>query len=346
MGFRDKKEKKDLAKQCQKCNADLKKDFEFCPKCGTNKAVVLNNDEKQQGVSVIENEISKEGNIDFRETPEEIQPETVLKKTIMEKSQIDFSDITRQLNAINNRLLQFNQLQGNLNNIGNMLNNLKQSITSCFENQQSNVRMQELKFRLSELFNHLQQQIQNGVDEIKRNIPQKNDEVLQQYYQEILKAIASNEHQNELMSKQYQEIQKLRGNFYADLLLPAISDIIEIVDDAKRIFSLVTKESDYIKKMYIYDSQLKAHIVFSDGKLKNRSISTYESRQQDIFDDSRHKITEIVKTTESDLHNKVAESVNSGYIWNISDSRSEIIRKEEVKIFQYNELLTKKTEIR
>jgi len=159
---------------------------------------------------------------------------------------------------------------------------------------------------------------------------------------DIYNALTDNEHQNQLMSAQYQEIQKLRGNFYADLLLPLISDIIEITDDVKRISrSVDTLREDNLEKIKYFVQELNAHIEYADGKLNNRSISAYISKQQEDFDERRHIIVEMVQTNEKGLHHKVAESVYSGYCWKISDSRNEIIRKEKVKVFEYKELSIK-----
>ncbi|GHT58826.1 hypothetical protein AGMMS50239_04120 [Bacteroidia bacterium] len=336
MGLFSNEDDKDFAKKCQKCGINLKKDFNYCPKCGTKRFVVLN----QQDIFTIKNKVSEEEDFVTQETPKEISLKILPNKTkIQEKSEPDFSEITKQLNEIKNKLLQNNQLQ---NSIGDMLNNFKQSMTSCFENQRQNLQYQEFKSGLNELYKHLQQQIQNSVEDIKRNIPKNNEAVLQKNHQEILESIANNEHQNELNNKQYQEIQKLRGNFYSDLFLPIISDIIEITDDAKRISSVAEKKTDYLEKLPYFEKELNAHIEFSNGKLLNRGISIYKSQKQDTFDYTLHKIIEMEETQNKELHNKIAESIHSGYIWNISNSRKEIIRKEEVKVFEYKELLTKK----
>jgi len=203
------------------------------------------------------------------------------------------------------------------------------------ETEKSVPDFSEVSRCLGEIFSHssnLQQQIANSVEDIKRNMPKDNDAVLR----EILQTVSNTANQNELAREMHNEIQKLRGNFYSDLLMPIILEIIEISDDAKRISSVSENLPNIVERLEYLEKEIKSHIEFSTEKLFNRGIKSYQSEGEE-FDGMRHKIVEMIETSEQEKHDMVAESIKPGYIWIFNDSRNEIVRREEVKVYKYKE---------
>ena len=245
------------------------------------------------------------------EMEEEVNPDSepdipIAPKAEEEKTHFHFLELTKQLNEL---VEKFDQLQERVNN--------------SFEKSEQSMT------------NFVNRQLKISVEDIINNIPKNNDAALQ----EILATVANNQHQSKLIGDMHSEIQKLRSNFYLDLKLPLILDIIDMLDDVKRIFSIAEKESDYIEKLKYYQREINSHIDYSKGKLLNREISSYQSDPFTTkYDGNIHEITEAVETSEKEKHNIVAESLDLGYIWKISDSKEEIIRREKVKVYKYYEL--------
>jgi molecular chaperone GrpE (heat shock protein) len=178
------------------------------------------------------------------------------------------------------------------------------------------------------------------INKNEKTVNRTNHADTERILQEILSNVKNNSHQNKLMGTLHDEIQKLKGDFYKEIQLPVIMDFIEVIDDIKRILKRFENISEEKQSNYII-KELNECANMADGLLRNRRIYAYpvSTNTGQPFNSERQKIETcgIIATHDEALDELVAESVKHGYEWQTDDSKSRIIRKEVVRIYEFQE---------
>jgi hypothetical protein len=138
----------------------------------------------------------------------------------------------------------------------------------------------------------------------------------------------------------YEELQKREKDLFREIQLPVALDFIDVINNLRNILSQSkTMSEEYITEYLA--RELESCVKFADGRLGNRRISAFsdlkDPNNPPRFNETRHVIERrgIVFTGNRALHDSIAESVSPGYEWYYDDSRSRVIRKETVRIFEY-----------
>ncbi|MDR2467255.1 MAG: hypothetical protein LBD35_07670 [Prevotellaceae bacterium] len=198
--------------------------------------------------------------------------------------------------------------------------------------------------RINEIWRESSESMLKGiVSDVKEHV-RRNDE-RNGYTDGMLKKIVSNtddlsrRHVEEVQFL-YEELQKREKDLFREIQLPVTLDFIEVINNLRNVLSQSkTMDEEYVTEYLA--RELESCVKFADGRLGNRRITAFsdlkDPNNPPRFSDARHVIERrgIVFTGNRALHDSIAESVSPGYEWHYDDSRSRVIRKETVKIFEY-----------
>ena len=138
----------------------------------------------------------------------------------------------------------------------------------------------------------------------------------------------------------YDELQKREKDLFREIQLPVALDFIDVINNLRSILIQSKNMNEEYRPDY-FARELESCVKFADGRLGNRRITAFsdlkDTNNPPKFNDARHVIERrgIVYTRNRSLHNSLAESISPGYEWFSDDSRSRVIRKETVRIFEY-----------
>jgi len=152
--------------------------------------------------------------------------------------------------------------------------------------------------------------------------------------------IRHTEHEEQIVTQMHTELQKYKGDMYAQLVRPVLLDIIEVGDSILRMADTYLKkpegEQDIPNKMF------KGYVSQIQDILEKNGTEIYKSKPEDDFVPTKQRVIKKIVTENKDLHGKVAESLSCGYNYN-----GRTISAEKVNVYHYEEqveIITKNNE--
>ncbi len=135
-------------------------------------------------------------------------------------------------------------------------------------------------------------------------------------------------HEEKIVDKMHAELQKYKEDMYAQLLRPILLDLIDIRDSIMRVAKTfeAKPEGEQLVPLktfsgYTYDMQ---------DILEKNNINIYSSKAGDTFVPVRQRAIKKVKTSEEELHGKIADSLSDGY-----EYMGKTISPEKVHVYFY-----------
>lgn len=153
---------------------------------------------------------------------------------------------------------------------------------------------------------------------------EKMDHMNQLFTQKIMHTA----HEEQIVDKMHAELQKYKGDMYAQLVRPILLDIIEIRDSMRRISeSFLSKPEE---ERHVPLETFSSYMSDIQDILEKNNIAIYDSEEGEEFNASKQKIIKKVTTPVGELHGKIAESLGSGY-----DYMGKTISPEKVVVYNY-----------
>lgn len=145
------------------------------------------------------------------------------------------------------------------------------------------------------------------------------------------KRIMRTDYEEKVIDQMHSELQKYKGDMYAQLIRPILLDIIEVRDSIMRIATTYQKKPEGEQSIpnktfadYSYDLQ---------DILEKNNVEIYRSNTGDEFTPIRQKVIKKEITHDENLHGKIVESLSCGYSY-----AGRIISAEKVSVYFYEKV--------
>lgn len=142
------------------------------------------------------------------------------------------------------------------------------------------------------------------------------------------KRIMHADYEDKVIDQLHGELQKYKGDLYAQLIRPILLDIIAVRDSIMRNVSIYSGkpegERDIPNKMfadYAYELQ---------DILEKYNVEVYSSAEGDNFIPMKQRVVKKEIIDDESLHGKIAESLSSGYSY-----EGRVISNEKVSVYFY-----------
>lgn len=181
-------------------------------------------------------------------------------------------------------------------------------------------------------------------EEAEKPQPDRSNEIIESQHQiiEELKALNSlfsakimhTENEQIIIDRMHSELQKYKGDMYAQLIRPILMDIIDVRDSIMRIAATYLAKPEGEQSIpnktfsdYAYDLQ---------DILEKNSVEIYRSNPGDDFTPVKQRIVKKIATDDESLHGKVAESLSCGYGYN-----GRTLSAEKIIVYYYEKPVEK-----
>jgi molecular chaperone GrpE (heat shock protein) len=142
--------------------------------------------------------------------------------------------------------------------------------------------------------------------------------------------IRHSEHEEKIVTQMHTELQKYKGDMYAQLIRPVLLDIIEMRDSILRIASTYLKKPE--GEQDIPNKTFEGYAFDIQDILEKNGVEIYKSRPEDDFVPVKQRVIKKTVTGNKELHGKIAESLSCGYNYN-----GRTISAEKIAIYYYEE---------
>lgn len=150
--------------------------------------------------------------------------------------------------------------------------------------------------------------------------------------------IRHSEHEEKIVTQMHTELQKYKGDMYAQLIRPVLLDIIEMRESILRMAGTYLMKPE--GEQDIPNKTFAEYAIDIQQILEKNDVEIYKSSPEDDFVPIKQRASKKVATGNKKLHGKVAESLSCGYQYN-----GRPISAEKIAVYYYEEpveIITKK----
>lgn len=171
--------------------------------------------------------------------------------------------------------------------------------------------------------------LKSDLTHIKKRIGQLSSQV-ESLSAEFQSKLKYDSHKEKIIDNLHSELQVHKNGLMGKLLRPVFMDIIEVIDDTKRLIKDLNRktEEDSSTKVMKYFSQIPEDL---EDLLYKHGVDVVQSTEE-TFNPSSQKVVKTLPTANQNLDKKVAERLKNGYSW-----EGKLIRHEVVNVWQYKE---------
>lgn len=166
-------------------------------------------------------------------------------------------------------------------------------------------------------------------DDLLQNITVLSDkmESLNRLFSE---KIRHTDHEEQIVTQMHTELQKYKGDMYAQLVRPVLLDVIEMRDSILRMADTYLKKPE--GEQDIPNKKFADYAFDIRDILEKNGTEICMSKPEDDFVPVKQRVIKKIVTENKDLHGKVAESLSCGYNYN-----GRTISAEKVNVYHYEE---------
>jgi molecular chaperone GrpE (heat shock protein) len=142
------------------------------------------------------------------------------------------------------------------------------------------------------------------------------------------KRILYTDHEEKIVDKMHEELQKHREDMYSQLVRPILLDIIQIRKSMVRISSVPQNKAEEAIPLKTFET----YIFEIQEILERNNIEMYRCEPGTEFVPIRQRVTEKIPTLHKSMHGKVARTLSEGY-----EYMGKTITPEQVAVYSYEQ---------
>jgi molecular chaperone GrpE (heat shock protein) len=142
------------------------------------------------------------------------------------------------------------------------------------------------------------------------------------------KRIQYTEHEEKIVDKMHEELQKHREDMYSQLTRPILLDIIQIRKSMMRISSVPQNKEERTIPLKTFET----YIFEIQEILERNNIEMYRCEPGTDFVPIRQRVTEKIPTPHKRMHGKVARTLSEGY-----EYMGKTITPEQVTVYSFEQ---------
>ena len=165
------------------------------------------------------------------------------------------------------------------------------------------------------------------VEEVLKSITELSDKIdgLSDLFN---KKIMHTAHEEQIVDKMHEELQKYKEDMYAQLVRPILLDIIDMRDSIMRMSKVYSEKPE--EEQVIPLKTFSGYSYDVQDILEKNNINIYKSEEGDSFEPIRHRVVKKVNTPVEELHGKIAETMSDGY-----EYMGKTISPEKIAVYTY-----------
>lgn len=136
-------------------------------------------------------------------------------------------------------------------------------------------------------------------------------------------------HKDKVIDNLHAELQTYRNGLAEKFLRPIFMDIIEIIDDNRRLIKDLKARGDDGNPEKIW-KLLETVPDDLEDMLYKHGVDVMRSEEDGVFNPSLHKAIKILATEDESFDKRISERLKNGYIW-----EGRLLRQEAVSVWKF-----------